>query len=94
MVRRISLVLIMMLAFSTCAIPAFHDASAAKRTVFAVTMCKNVAGDGRIIGEETHSFLHTDETAFVYFKAEFSESETVRAKAIWYEPSGKVYSTS
>jgi len=90
--RKFSIVLMLVLVFFICSIPAFHVASAAKRTVFAITMCKNVV-DGRIIGEETHSFLYTDETAFLYFKVEFSERETVQAKSVWYEPSGKIYNT-
>jgi len=92
LVRRISLVLMLILTFSMYSVVVIHDASAAKRRLFSLTMCKDVV-DGRIVGEETHSFLYTDEKAVVYFKIEYSEKETVQAKIIWYEPSGKIYHT-
>jgi len=56
-------------------------------------MCRNVA-DGQIVGEETHSFLHTDERAIVWFRIEYSEKETVRLEVDWYDPNGKIHNSS
>jgi hypothetical protein len=53
-------------------------------------MCKQLT-DGQIVGEETRSFLHTDERAIVWFEIEYLEKETARVEADWYEPNGKIY---
>lgn len=53
-------------------------------------MCKQLT-DGQIVGEETRSFLHTDERAIVWFEIEYLEKETAQVEADWYEPNGKIY---
>ena len=82
----------LILAFSMYFMAATHDVSAAKARLLSYTMGKNVA-EGRIVGEETHTFLYTDETAYVLFRIEYPEGGASRVEAKWYEPSGKTYHT-
>jgi len=90
---RYSALVMLILASSVYSMVAIRDVSAAKHRLLSVTMCKNVV-DGRIVGEETHSFLHTDERAFVIFRIEYLETETPQITSRWYEPSGKIYRSS
>ena len=81
------------LGLSLCSTTAIRDASAAKRSLLSHTMCRHVA-DGQIVGEETRSFLHTDERAIVWFRIEYSERETARVEVDWCEPNGRIYDSS